>query len=88
MTPDLELSAKEVSNLRIQWRGRSTSPAEYTHPTGTGKSELVNDLCSVPRALLGDWLGAWLGDKELSRGYVNNNNKNNESYKKECEHAC
>ena len=54
MTPDLELSAKEVSNLRIQWRGRSTSPAEYTHPTGTGKSELVNDLCSVPRALLGD----------------------------------
>ena len=44
MTPDLELSPKEVSNIKIQWRGRSMSPAEYTHHTGTGKSELVNDL--------------------------------------------
>ena len=59
MTPDLELSAKEVSNLRIQWRGRSTSPAEYTHPTGTGKSELVNDLCRVSLAL------CWETDLEL-----------------------
>ena len=44
MTPDLELSPKEVSNIKIQWRGRSMSPAEYTHQTGTGNSELVNDL--------------------------------------------
>lgn len=54
MTPDLELSAKEVLNLKIQWRGRRPSPAEYTHPTGTGKVNSLMTSAECPRALLGD----------------------------------
>ena len=53
MTPDIKLSPKEVSNIKIQQRGGSMKPAEHAHwaKTGTGEQELCNDL--VPQRLFG-----------------------------------
>lgn len=71
MTPDMEQSPKEVSNIKIQQRGSNTvQPSMHTEQ----RLELVKVsaimIFSFPHALLRDWFEPWLGDKKLSGGHV------------------
>lgn len=70
MTPDMEWSPKEVSNIKIQQRGSST--AQLSMHTEQ-RLELVKvstiTIFSFPHALLRDWFEPWLGE-ELSGGHV------------------
>lgn len=71
MTPDMKRSPKEVSNIKIQQRGRSTVQlSTHTEPRLDLVKVSALVISGFPHALLRDWFGPWLGDKELSGSYA------------------
>lgn len=71
MTPDMEQSPKEVSNIKIQQRGRSTVQlGMHTEQRLQLIKVSAIMIFSFPHALLRDWFETWLGDKEHSEGHV------------------